>query len=63
MRKYVNLKSNKYQSKGLEEELPLEMTYSEVGLPIVMNNTEDKITNNDKPTEVGKSINIRDKST
>jgi hypothetical protein len=40
----------------LEEELPLETTYSEVGLPNVMSNNEDKIINNDKPTKVGKSI-------
>jgi hypothetical protein len=39
------------------------MTYSKVGLPSVMSNNEDKIINNDKPTKVGKSINIENKST
>jgi hypothetical protein len=50
MGKYVDLKLNKYHSKGLEEELPLETTYSEVSLPNVMSNNEDKIINSDKPT-------------
>jgi hypothetical protein len=63
MQKYVDLELDKYQSKGLEEELPLEMTYFEVGLPSVMNNNEDKIIKSDKPTKVGKSINIEDKLT
>ncbi len=31
--KYVDLELDKYQSKGLEEELPLDMTYFKVGLP------------------------------
>jgi hypothetical protein len=39
------------------------MTYFNVSLPSVMNNNEDNIINNDKPIEVGKSINIEDKST
>jgi hypothetical protein len=63
MRKYVNVELDKYQSKGLEKELPLETTYFEVGFPSVMNNNEDKIINNDKPIEVGKSTNIENKST
>jgi hypothetical protein len=46
--KYVDLESTKYQSKGLEEELPLEMTYFEVNLPNVMNNNEEKIIKGDK---------------
>jgi hypothetical protein len=48
IRKYVDLESTKYQSKGLEEELPLEMTYFEVNLPNVMNNNEEKIIKGDK---------------
>jgi hypothetical protein len=63
MRKYVNLKSNKYQSKGLEEKLLLETIYSEVGLPNVMSNNENKIINSDKLIKVGKSINMINKST
>jgi len=63
MWKYVDLELNKYQSKGLEEELPLEMTYFEVDLPSVMSNNEEKIINSDKPTKVEKSTNIEDKST
>jgi MarR-like DNA-binding transcriptional regulator SgrR of sgrS sRNA len=47
----------------LGKELPLEMTYSEVSLPSVMNNNEEKIINGDKPTKVGKSINIEEKLT
>jgi hypothetical protein len=47
----------------LEEEIPLETTYYEINLPSVMNNNEDKIINSDKPTKVGKSINIKDKFT
>ncbi len=54
---------DKYQSKGLGEELPLEMTYSEVSLPSVMNNNEDKIINGDKPTKVRNSINTEEKLT
>ncbi len=35
------------------------MTYFEVSLPsVLMSNNEDKIINSDKPTKVGKSINI-----
>jgi hypothetical protein len=63
MRKHVDLESDKYQSKGLEEELPLETTYFEVSLPSVMNNNDEKIINGDKPIEVGKSINIEEKLT
>ncbi len=48
IRKYVDLESTKYQSKGLEEELPLEMTYFEVNLPNVMSNNEEKIIKGDK---------------
>jgi hypothetical protein len=47
---YVDLKLDKYHSKGLKEELPLETTYFEVSLPNVMSNNEDKIINSDKPT-------------
>jgi hypothetical protein len=36
MGKYVDLELDKYHSKGLEEELPLETTYSKVNLPNVM---------------------------
>ncbi len=60
MQKYVD---DKYQLKGLEEELPLETTYFEVDQPSVMNNNEDKIINSDKPTEVGELINIENKLT
>ncbi len=63
MWKYVNLQLNKYQSKGLEEELPLETIYFEVSLPSFISNNEDKIINGDKSIEVGKSINIEKKST
>jgi hypothetical protein len=62
MRKYIDLESDKYQSKGLEEELLLETTYFKVSLPSVMNNNEEKIINN-KLAKVGKSINIEDKLT
>jgi hypothetical protein len=48
IRKYVDLESTKYQSKGLEEELPLEMTYFEVNLPNVMSNNEEIIIKGDK---------------
>lgn len=57
IRKYVDLESNKYQSKGWEEELPLEMTYFEVNLPNVMSNNEEKIIRGDEPIYIGKSFN------
>ncbi len=47
--KSIDLDLNKYQSKGLEEELPLEMTYFEVKLPSVMSNNEEIIIKGDKP--------------
>jgi hypothetical protein len=53
MHKHVDLESNKGQSKGLEEELPLKTTYFEVSLASVMNNNNEKIINGDKPTKVG----------
>ncbi len=44
MQKYVNLESNMYQSKGLEE-VPLETTQFEVDLLGIMSNNEE--TNNE----------------
>jgi hypothetical protein len=44
-------------------EVPLETTYSKVGLPSVMSKNENKIVNGDKPTEVGKSNKTEEKLT